>query len=102
MYQAVWKLTALGVVVAVGVLVVVLAQRGMQDGDAAAENEVASTDADEAANGESTDPADIIEPPSQGEPEMAEDDQPASARLPAAAKARKNARISGGSAALND
>lgn len=102
MYQAVWKLTALGVVVAVGVLVVVLAQRGMQDGDAAAENEVASTDSEEGADGDPKDPAELIEPPSQGEPEMAGDEEPASGRLPAAAKARKNARTSGGSAALND
>ena len=40
MYHAVWKLTALAVVVALGVVVVMQAQRGMQETDPAAAKDV--------------------------------------------------------------
>jgi uncharacterized repeat protein (TIGR01451 family) len=72
MYQAVWKLTALSVVVAVGVLVVVLAQRGMQEDDAADKNDVAATDTDGTVD-DQEDMGEASEPPLQGEPEMADD-----------------------------
>ncbi len=44
-----------------------------------------------------------IEPPPQGEPEIAGDNEPASAARPASAKARRtNSRIASGGASLND
>ncbi len=72
MYQAVWKLAALSVVVAVGVLVVVLAQRGMQEDDAADKNDVVATDSDTNAD-DQEEMVEAGEPPLQGEPEMADD-----------------------------
>jgi uncharacterized repeat protein (TIGR01451 family) len=73
MYHAVWKLTALAVVVAVGVVVVIQAQRGMQEQNPAADPEATASLGEEAAGGETQDLLDEIEPPSQAEPEMADD-----------------------------
>jgi len=73
MYHAVWKLTALAVVVAIGVVVVVQAQRGMQEQDPAADQEATASLGEEATGGETNDLLDGTEPPSQAEPEMAAD-----------------------------
>ncbi len=89
MYQAVWKLTALSVVVAVGVLVVVLAQRGMQDDEAADKNDVAATDTDGSPADDQAEPVEASEPPLQGEPEMADDGSDGAAISAAAKNARR-------------
>src|SRR5262249_42517437 len=71
MYHAIWKLTALAVVVAVGVVVVIQAQRGMQEGESGTEKDVAAASTEEGDLGESKDLLETAEPPSQGEPEVA-------------------------------
>src|SRR5579872_4310037 len=73
MYQAVWKLSALAVVVAIGVVVVVQAQRGMQSGDAADDQEAAANFADADEDGDLGASRDSVglEPPAQKEPEVA-------------------------------
>lgn len=103
MYHAVWKLIALGAVVAVGVLVVVVAQQGMQDTDAGAEHEVATTDADDSPGNDAKDAAEATEPPPQGEPDLAADDETSIAAVPAAVRLRnRNGNTAGGGATLND
>lgn len=69
MNHAVWKLAALGVVVAVGVFVVIHAQRGMQNDPAEGEPETASMLGDEEPAGPE-EPADL-QAPDQSEPEVA-------------------------------
>lgn len=60
MHQAIWKLTALAVVVGVGVLVVVQAQRGFNSLDQDAANDsTAPTDGGGAQDDEGTDPGDL-------------------------------------------
>jgi uncharacterized repeat protein (TIGR01451 family) len=88
MYHAIWKLTALAVVVAVGVVVVIQAQRGMQEGESGTAKEVAAASAEEGDLGKSTDLFDTAEPPSQGEPEVAAADSGPGDVVPVAAKTR--------------
>src|SRR4029077_14337451 len=71
MYHAVWKLTALAVVVGIGVFVVVQAQRGMLDTDAAVDTEGASRESDDEADGQLANLNDSGGPPVQGEPDVA-------------------------------
>ncbi len=84
MYHSVWKLTALAVVVAVGVAVVVHAQRGMNDDDDSADPELAATLGSEGQLAGASDAADEI--PLQGEPDVAVDDEMSSDAAPAAPK----------------
>jgi len=93
MYHAIWKLTALAVVVAVGVVVVIQAQRGMQEPDSGAPPEVAASSDGEGPLGNSKDEFDVAEPPFQGEPEMATANPGAGDVVPAAAKARPASRV---------
>jgi uncharacterized repeat protein (TIGR01451 family) len=86
MYHAIWKLTALAVVVAVGVVVVIQAQRGMQEGESGAQQEVAASPVEESDLAESKDLFGTAEPPVQGEPETAAADPAASDVVPVAAK----------------
>src|SRR5262245_5461143 len=88
MYHATWKLTALAVVVAVGVVVVSQPQRGMQEGDSGTSKDVAAASAGEGELGESKDLLDAVEPPSQGEPEVVAADPGTGDVVPVAAKTR--------------
>ena len=63
------------VVVGIGVVVVVQAQRGMLDTDAAVDTEGALREADDGADGQLADLNDSGEPPVQGEPDLAGDDE---------------------------
>src|SRR5262245_51430078 len=88
MYHAIWKLTALAVVVAVGVVVVIQAQRGMQEGESDTAKDVAAASAADGELGESNDLLNTAEPPSQGEPEVVAADPGAGEVVPVAAKTR--------------
>jgi uncharacterized repeat protein (TIGR01451 family) len=86
MYHAVWKLIALALVVGVGVVVVVQAQRGMLDSEVADEATAASPDGDDGPEAQVADLTDTDEPPLQGEPDPAGDDD--SDGVPATARGR--------------
>ncbi len=87
MYHAVWKLSALAIIVAIGTVVVVQARRGMLD-DAPPESEVAEGgDAGEQPDDQNA-PQENLLPPSQGEPDIEMADDPDVKPVPALAKPR--------------
>jgi hypothetical protein len=73
MYHAVWKLTALAVVLAIGVAVVIHAQRGMNGTDPEAGKEVAGSGEQDGAGEGTNDVFDDSDLPAQGEPDMSAD-----------------------------
>src|SRR5262249_21185474 len=84
----------LAVVVAVGVVVVIQAQRGMQEGESGAQKEVAASRVEESNLGESKDLFDTAEPPVQGEPETAAAEPGDGDVVPVAAKTRPASGVS--------
>jgi len=89
MYHTVWKLTALAVVVGIGVAVVVNAQRGMQNSEVAAEQPTAADEGDDPVPPTQDDLAEGSLP-DQGEPELLAMDEPRLKPTPASARMHRD------------